>query len=147
LSTRCIFAASLLMPAPGVFFAASLLMPAEQRPHAARRAGQQRRRKGRSRKSAELAALVRGALEQTVLLELLPRAQIEVCIQVLFADGGVAAACINAAMLAVADAGAPWLLCLLTSAASLHILASCTAGLGCDTSPKQCTLALCTTPS
>ncbi len=91
--------------------------------HVARRAGQQRRRKGRSRKSAELAALVRGALEQTVLLELLPRAQIEVCIQVLFADGGVAAACINAAMLAVADAGAPWLLGSLSSATLLQTLA------------------------
>ncbi len=72
-----------------------------------RAAGAQRRRKGRSRKSAELATLVRGALEQTILVDLLPRAQVDICIQVLFADGGVAAACINAALLAVADAGAP----------------------------------------
>ena len=65
-----------------------------------------RRRGGRSRRNTELAALVRGALEQTILVELLPRAQVDVCMQVLFADGGVTAACINAAMLAVADAGA-----------------------------------------
>lgn len=65
-----------------------------------------RRRGGRSRRNTELAALVRGALEQTILVELLPRAQVDVCVQVLFADGGVTAACINAAMLAVADAGA-----------------------------------------
>ena len=49
---------------------------------------------------------MRGALEQTILVELLPRAQVDVCVQVLYADGGVSAACINAAMLAVADAGA-----------------------------------------
>ena len=68
-----------------------------------------RRRGGRSRRNTELAALVRGALEQTILVELLPRAQVDICVQVLFADGGVPAACINAAMLAVADAGAgPW---------------------------------------
>ena len=70
-------------------------------------AGAARRRKGgRSRRNTELAGLVRGALEQTILVELLPRAQVDVCVQVLFADGGVTAACINAAMLAVADAGA-----------------------------------------
>lgn len=69
-------------------------------------AGSRHKRRGRgSRRNAELAAAIRGALEQTALLELFPRAQIDVAVQVLRADGGVLGACINAAMLAAADAG------------------------------------------
>ena len=49
---------------------------------------------------------MRNALEETILVDLFPRAQIDVAIQVLQADGSVLAACINTAMLAVADAGA-----------------------------------------
>ena len=76
--------------------------------------GSRRQRKGRGdRRTAELASTVRNALEETILADLFPRAQIDVGIQVLQADGSVQAACINAAMLAVADAGAPW--CLLCS--------------------------------
>jgi exosome complex component RRP41 len=44
-------------------------------------------------------------MEQNILLDLFPRAQIDICLQVLQADGGILCACINAAMLAVADAG------------------------------------------
>ena len=40
-------------------------------------------------------------------MDLFPRAQIDVAIQVLQADGSVLAACLNTAMLAVANAGAP----------------------------------------
>lgn len=70
-------------------------------------AGTRHKRRGRgSRKNTELASIIRGALEQTILLELFPRSQVDVCIQVLHADGGVLGACINAAMLAAADAGA-----------------------------------------
>ncbi len=76
--------------------------------------GSRRQRKGRGdRRTAELASTVRNALEETILVELFPKAQIDLGIQVLQADGSVLAACINAAMLAVADAGAP----LLTSTA------------------------------
>ncbi len=53
---------------------------------------------------------MRNALEETILVELFPKAQIDLGIQVLQADGSVLAACINAVMLAVADAGAPILL-------------------------------------
>lgn len=66
----------------------------------------EKRRAGRSdRRSVEAARALKGALEQTVITELLPRSQIDVCVHVLVADGGVQAACINAAMLALAHAG------------------------------------------
>lgn len=42
-----------------------------------------------------------------MLLELLPRSQIDVYVQVLQADGGTRCACINAAAMALADAGIP----------------------------------------
>lgn len=48
---------------------------------------------------------MQGTLEQAVLLELLPGSELEVFIQVLQADGGERTACINAAVLAVANAG------------------------------------------
>lgn len=51
--------------------------------------------------------MIRNTLEQTILLQLLPRSQIEVYVQVLQADGGTRCASINAAMLALADAGIP----------------------------------------
>ena len=71
-------------------------------------AGNRRQRKGRAdRRTTELASTVRNALEETILTELFPKAQIDVGIQVLQADGSVLAACMNAAMLAVADAGEP----------------------------------------
>lgn len=76
--------------------------------------GSRRQRKGRGdRRTAELASTVRNALEETILVDLFPKAQIDLGIQVLQADGSVLAACINAAMLAVADAGAA--LCTLRS--------------------------------
>ena len=68
--------------------------------------GNRRQRRGRGdRKTTELASTMRSALEHTILLDLFPRAQIGVNVQVLQADGGVMGACINAAMLALANAG------------------------------------------
>lgn len=46
-------------------------------------------------------------LEAVVLTELLPRSSVHVCVTVLCADGAVRAACINAAILALAHAGVP----------------------------------------
>ncbi|EIE24670.1 ribosomal protein S5 domain 2-like protein [Coccomyxa subellipsoidea C-169] len=70
--------------------------------------GNRRQRRGRGdRKTTELASTIRSALEHTILLDLFPRAQIGVSVQVLQADGGVLGACINAAMLALANAGIP----------------------------------------
>ena len=48
---------------------------------------------------------MQATLEQAILLDLLPRSDLEVFIQVLQADGGERAACVNAAVLAVANAG------------------------------------------
>lgn len=66
--------------------------------------GGRRRGKG-DRRSAELSLVIRAALEQTIALEEYARSQIDVCVQVLQADGGTRCACINAAVLALADAG------------------------------------------
>ena len=57
------------------------------------------------RSAAELAAVVRRTFEPVVQLQLYPRAQIDVSITLLQADGGVRAACINATTLALIDAG------------------------------------------
>ena len=48
---------------------------------------------------------MQSTLEHTILLDLLVKSEVEVFLQVLQADGGERAACINAAMLAVANAG------------------------------------------
>uniref|UniRef100_A0A061RIF6 Exosome complex component RRP41 n=1 Tax=Tetraselmis sp. GSL018 TaxID=582737 RepID=A0A061RIF6_9CHLO len=81
--------------------------------------GGDRRRRGKSdRLATELTMVVRETLKEVVLLELLPRSQIDVCVQVLQADGGVRGACLNAAMLALVDAGIP----------CRDLLAACSAG-------------------
>lgn len=67
--------------------------------------GERRRRGKTDRRSTELSLVIRNTLEQTVLLEEYARSQIDVYVQVLQADGGTRCACINAAMLALADAG------------------------------------------
>lgn len=68
----------------------------------------ERRRRGKSdRRATEISMVIKNALEQTILLELMPRTQIDVYIQVLQADGGTRSASINAAFLALADAGIP----------------------------------------
>eukprot|EP00798_Chlamydomonas_sp_ICE-L_P023523 gene23523-9046_t len=69
--------------------------------------GERRKRGKMDRRSAELSMVIRGTLEQTVMVELLPRSQIDVYVQVLQADGGTRCAAINAALLALADAGIP----------------------------------------
>ena len=69
--------------------------------------GERRRRTKGDRKSVEIGLVIKQALETAMITELLPRSQVDVNIQVLQADGGVRAAAINAAVLAVADAGIP----------------------------------------
>ena len=68
--------------------------------------GERRRRTKGDRKSVD-EPRDQQALEAAVLTELMPRSQLDVNIQVLQADGGVRAAAINAAVLALADAGVP----------------------------------------
>jgi ribonuclease PH len=99
-------------------------------------AGNRRQRKGRAdRRTTELASTVRNALEETISTELFPKAQIDVGIQVLQADGSVLAACMNAAMLAVADAGEPLPLLICQEwPLQAHMMAStkCQASTLCD---------------
>lgn len=79
----------------------------------------ERRRRGKTdRRSTEISQVIRNTVEQTVMVELLARSQLDVFVQVLQADGGTRCACINAAMLALADAGIPL----------RDMLASCAAG-------------------
>lgn len=68
----------------------------------------ERRKRGKSdRRALEISTVIKNTLEQTILLELMPRTQIDVYLQVLQADGGTRCAGINAAFLALADAGIP----------------------------------------
>lgn len=69
--------------------------------------GERRRRGRRDRMVQDISNGVQNTLEQALLLRMFPRSDVEVHLQVLQADGGEKAACINAAMLAIADAGVP----------------------------------------
>jgi exosome complex component RRP41 len=69
--------------------------------------GERRRRGKADRRATEISMAIKNTLEQTIMLELMPRTQIDVYIQVLQADGGTRCASINAAFLALADAGIP----------------------------------------
>ncbi|XP_010413376.1 PREDICTED: exosome complex component RRP41 homolog [Camelina sativa] len=66
-----------------------------------------RRRQKFDRRSTELSLVIRQTMEACILTELLPHSQIDIFLQVLQADGGTRSACINAATLALADAGIP----------------------------------------
>uniref|UniRef100_A0A7J3ZLA9 Exosome complex component Rrp41 n=1 Tax=Fervidicoccus fontis TaxID=683846 RepID=A0A7J3ZLA9_9CREN len=67
----------------------------------------ERRSPAPSRREVELSKVLREALEAAVLTELYPRTTIDVFIEVLQADGGTRTASLNAASLALADAGIP----------------------------------------
>lgn len=69
--------------------------------------GERRRRTKGDRRTNELSTFVRRCIETCVSVELLARSQLDVSIQVLQADGGVRAAAVNAAVLAIVDAGIP----------------------------------------
>ncbi|KAL1494393.1 hypothetical protein ABEB36_009998 [Hypothenemus hampei] len=59
------------------------------------------------RKSIELSVLLQQALSAVIETDLYPFSQIDVYVEVLHADGGIYAACVNAATLAIIDAGIP----------------------------------------
>ncbi|EFA78332.1 Exosome complex exonuclease rrp41 [Heterostelium album PN500] len=59
------------------------------------------------KQSYEIASLIKQAFESTIQITLFPRSQIDIYVQVLQADGGLKAAALNAATLAVIDAGLP----------------------------------------
>ncbi|GKU87990.1 hypothetical protein SLEP1_g2309 [Rubroshorea leprosula] len=70
------------------------------------------------RRSTEISLVIRQTMEACILTHLMPRSQIDIFVQVLQADGGTRSACINAATLALADAGIPM----------RDIVTSCSAG-------------------
>ncbi|OAE33093.1 hypothetical protein AXG93_1913s1950 [Marchantia polymorpha subsp. ruderalis] len=87
--------------------------------------GDRRRRGKGDRRGTELSLVIRQTMEAAILTNLLPRSQIDIFVQVLQADGGARslllgtrACCINAAALALADAGIPM----------RDLVASCSAG-------------------
>lgn len=66
-----------------------------------------RKRPAPSRREREISMVIANALEPALFLEDFPRAVVDVFIQVIQADGGTRCAAINAASLALADAGIP----------------------------------------
>eukprot|EP00301_Raphidiophrys_heterophryoidea_P027142 c9510_g1_i1.p1 GENE.c9510_g1_i1~~c9510_g1_i1.p1 ORF type:complete len:249 (+),score=44.04 c9510_g1_i1:33-779(+) len=66
---------------------------------------ERRKRSKGDRRIMEMCFQLRQVFEASILLELYPRSQIVISVQVLQADGGVLPAIINAASLAVIDAG------------------------------------------
>ena len=81
--------------------------------------GVDRKRQNRTdKRTAEMGHAIGRALADAVFTQLYPRSAIVVTLHVLSADGGVLAACINAATLALVDAGVPM----------RDYVAACTAG-------------------
>ena len=66
-----------------------------------------RRSPAPSRRDQEISMVVRSALEPAVFLDRYPRASIDVYIEIIEADGGTRCASINAASVALVDAGIP----------------------------------------
>ncbi|NXI42383.1 EXOS4 protein, partial [Galbula dea] len=69
--------------------------------------GERRRRPHGDRQATELALHLRQTFEAAILTSLYPRSQIDIYVQILQADGGNYCAGVNAATLAVMDAGIP----------------------------------------
>ncbi|CAD6194697.1 unnamed protein product [Caenorhabditis auriculariae] len=70
--------------------------------------GLERKKRPRGdRKSTEMARLLEKAFESVVITESFPRSQIDIFCEVIQSDGSNLAACVNAASLALADAGIP----------------------------------------
>eukprot|EP00026_Physarum_polycephalum_P008728 Phypoly_transcript_08828.p1 GENE.Phypoly_transcript_08828~~Phypoly_transcript_08828.p1 ORF type:complete len:242 (-),score=20.15 Phypoly_transcript_08828:50-775(-) len=68
---------------------------------------ERRKRTKGDRRNMEIALIVKQTFEATVLVNLFPRSQIDIYIQVLQSDGGDKTAAINASTLALIDAGVP----------------------------------------
>ena len=66
-----------------------------------------RKRPGPDRRSVEISKVIREAFEPVVFTKLYPRSGIDVFIEILQADAGTRTAGINAAAVALADAGVP----------------------------------------
>ncbi|RLF41717.1 MAG: exosome complex exonuclease Rrp41, partial [Thermoplasmata archaeon] len=68
---------------------------------------EERKRPGPDRRSIEISKVVGEALENIIMVEKLPRATIDINIEVLDADAGTRCAGLTAAAVALADAGIP----------------------------------------
>ncbi len=68
---------------------------------------EERKRPGPSRRGTEISKVMRLALEPALFLENYPKTVVDVYAEVLQADGSTRVTCINAASLALADAGIP----------------------------------------
>ncbi|XP_044150435.1 exosome complex component RRP41 [Bufo gargarizans] len=69
--------------------------------------GERKRRPHGDRKSTEMTLHLKQTFEAAILTQLYPRCQIDIYVQILQADGGNYCTCVNAATLAVIDAGIP----------------------------------------
>jgi exosome complex component RRP41 len=77
-----------------------------------------RRSPAPSRRDTEIGMVMSDALEPALFLERYPRSVIDVYVEILEADGGTRCACVNAAAVALVDAGIPM----------KDLVASCAAG-------------------
>ncbi|RLI84456.1 MAG: exosome complex exonuclease Rrp41 [Archaeoglobales archaeon] len=68
---------------------------------------EERKRPGPDRRSIEISKVSREALEPVIMKELFPRSSIDIFVEVLQADAGSRTACLNAASVALIDAGVP----------------------------------------
>nr|CAG4636435.1 EOG090X0BHT [Eubosmina coregoni] len=69
--------------------------------------GERKRRPRGDRKSTEMSTHLQDTFSAAIRTELYPRSQIDIFVEVLQADGGNYTTCVNAAMLALVDAGIP----------------------------------------
>ncbi|GMH01255.1 hypothetical protein Nepgr_003094 [Nepenthes gracilis] len=84
--------------------------------------GDRMRKPKGDRRSTEISLVIRQTMEACIMTHLMPRSQIDIFVQVLQADGGTRSACINAATLALANAGIP--MCDLVTSCSAGYLNS-----------------------
>ncbi len=68
---------------------------------------EERKRPGPDRRSIEISKVSKEALEAVIMKELFPRSTIDIFVEVLQADAGSRTACLNAASVALVDAGVP----------------------------------------
>ncbi|MEM1578201.1 MAG: exosome complex exonuclease Rrp41 [Archaeoglobaceae archaeon] len=68
---------------------------------------EERKRPGPDRRSVEISKVSKEAFEAVIMKELFPRSVIDIFVEVLQADAGSRTACINAASVALVDAGIP----------------------------------------
>lgn len=68
---------------------------------------EERKRPGPDRRSIEISKVSKEAVEAIVIKELFPRSTIDIFVEVLQADAGSRTACLNAASVALVDAGVP----------------------------------------